>query len=626
MEYTQNVFDYILSEEKNYRSTPITVAEGWDWNMYDHVNLTVLYKNSTYKTGKDDNKPFKNITRPILNLQYRAEGFDVKDIVLYVDDAENYYKSFLVRKFHHKWALENEMDTFIDDLVESYIDFGGVLVKNVNKTHPEVVPLPRIDFCDQTDILSGPICEKHFYSPDQLHDMETQGWDAQAINDVIRLADSYKKNPNSQDKQMPTPGKYIEVFELHGTLPTWWLQEDGQPGEEKSYDSQLQIVTFYKDTAGMKQGITLFSGKEKVSPYKFLARDKIYGRALGLGGGEELFEAQVWVNYDEIRIKNMLDHAAKQIFQTTDAAFANRNRTTDMQNGEIVITAPNTRIDPVNTTALNITLFERSVSEWEAHAKNIGGSTEALMGQRPSAQTSFRLQALLTQQAQYLHDYRKGKLAVFMNTIYRDWILPYFTRELLKGQKFLAELELEELQAVADSLVTCQANDFIKEKILSGQVIDPQQLDAYKQQVRQQFTKGGNKKFIEILKGELKDIPMDVDVDIANKQKDLSAMTDKITAIMKEIVAAPQILDDPRMARLFNQILEASGFSPIDFTEKPPPAQQQNKVSESINFKDLPPEGQVQMAGQAGLKISPPQPQLPQSQPALVGAGQPIQK
>lgn len=35
----------------------------------------------------------------------------------------------------------------------------------------------------------------------------------------------------------------------------------------------------------------------------------------------------------------------------------------------------------------------------------------------------------------------------------------------------------------------------------------------------------------------------------------------------------------------------------------------QAKLSESINYKDLPPEGQVQMAGQAGIKISPPPPQ-----------------
>lgn len=42
--------------------------------------------------------------------------------------------------------------------------------------------------------------------------------------------------------------------------------------------------------------------------------------------------------------------------------------------------------------------------------------------------------------------------------------------------------------------------------------------------------------------------------------------------------------------------------------------QGQQKVSESIGFKDLPPDGQVQMAAQAGIKIAPPAPQQ-QNQP-----------
>lgn len=41
------------------------------------------------------------------------------------------------------------------------------------------------------------------------------------------------------------------------------------------------------------------------------------------------------------------------------------------------------------------------------------------------------------------------------------------------------------------------------------------------------------------------------------------------------------------------------------------PAGGSGKVSESINYKDLPPDGQVQMAGQAGIKISQPQPKPP---------------
>lgn len=57
--------------------------------------------------------------------------------------------------------------------------------------------------------------------------------------------------------------------------------------------------------------------------------------------------------------------------------------------------------------------------------------------------------------------------------------------------------------------------------------------------------------------------------------------------------------------------------------------QQQQKVAESIGFKDLPPEGQVQMAQQAGIKLdaSQMQPlQTQQSSPTSPGMSKPMGK
>src|SRR3990167_9672534 len=127
MEYN-DIYSFIRAAEENFK-LPIAITENWEWSEYKHLNLTQLYKNSVYSTGKSDDRPFKNITRPILNLQYRAEGFDVKDIELFVNDAKNYHKSFLVKKYHdERWVRQNNINTFIDELVESYVDYGGALV------------------------------------------------------------------------------------------------------------------------------------------------------------------------------------------------------------------------------------------------------------------------------------------------------------------------------------------------------------------------------------------------------------------------------------------------------------------------------------------------------------------
>lgn len=582
----QNVFDFITSEESAFQTLPITVSEGYEWNFYEHINLSSLYKASKYSRGNSDEKPFKNIMRPILNLQYRAEGFDVKDIVLFVNDRVNYWKSFLIKKFHEKWARENGVDTFIDDKVESYVDFGGALIKDVNDKKPEVVPLQRIAFCDQTDILSGPICEKHFYSPDQLKEMEGQGWGNKnkgatiTIDELITLSKSYKTSDLTK-KQSKTPGKYIKAYELHGMFPDWWLDREESETKDNEFTRQLHIVAFYQKEGNQKQGVHLYKGKEKKLIYKFIARDKIYGRALGFGGAEELFEPQVWTNYSAIRIKEILDAASKVLYQTADKAFAQRNKIKNLDNQEILTYEEGKPLSQINTTPVNIRLFENSIIEWEDNARKIGAANESIMGESPTAGTPFKLQELITAESHSLHEYRKGKLATFLEEIYRDWIIPHISKEINQGQEFLANLDLDEMQGIADAIVINEANKLIKEKILNGESVEKEEIETYKQKVRDSFMKGGNKKFIQILKDELKDAPLDVSINIVGKQKNLSAMTDKLVNVFRQMLSTYNaqtgtfaIFDDPRMAKIFNEIIEYSGLSPIDFYQRPKAIQQ----------------------------------------------------
>ena len=588
MEESKNdVFQFIVSEEASYL-LPVEISPGYEWSMAKHIKLSLLYSVSQYETGNSDDKPFRNIIQPILNLQYRAEGFDVKDIVMFVNSAKDYYKSFLIKKFHTKWARDNAVDTFIDDMVESYVDFGGVLVKDVNDKKPEVVPLQRIAFCDQTDILSGPICEKHNYSPDQLKEMESQGWGDEkkgatiSIDDLIVLAEAAKKNKQS-GRQTKTPGKYIEVYELHGMFPEWWLDKEYSEDED-GFTRQLHIIAYYKKENGEKQDVCLYKGKEGKLIYKFEKRTKkIYGRALGIGGAEELFEPQVWINYDVIRMKDMLDAASKVIFQTADKSFAKRNKLKNLDNLEILTTEDGKRIDQINTTPANIRLFENSIVEWEESARQIAAANETISGDQPPAGTPFKLQELVTAEAHSLHEYRKGKLATFLEEIYRDWIIPHLAKEVNHGQEFIAELDLDELQGVADNIITNEANKTIKEKILNGELVEKEEVEMLKEKTREGFMKGGNKKFIKILKEEMKDAPIDLFVSIVGKQKNLSQITDKLTNVWRSIIANPQILQQPPMAKLFNSILQNSGLDPIDFSgfTKPTeqPLEQQRQVA-----------------------------------------------
>ena len=181
-----DIFGFIKTQESNYlRAVPVGNKE---WSMKDHIERSTLYRDSDIVGKKTKFTAIKNITRPILNLSHRTEDIDVKDVQIYVDDKEKYHLSFLVKKYHDDvFVAENDLDTFFDKLNQSRIDYGGGLSKRLAKGR-EVVPLQSIVFCDQTDLLSGPIGIKHYYSPDQLLEMGERGWGKEENGATITLS------------------------------------------------------------------------------------------------------------------------------------------------------------------------------------------------------------------------------------------------------------------------------------------------------------------------------------------------------------------------------------------------------------------------------------------------------
>lgn len=590
------IFSYITQQEQAYRR-PIDINRVWKWNMFDHIELSELYKYSQLSTGKDDFKPVKNITRPILNLQYRTEDIDVKDVQIYIDDPDRFHLSFLIKKYHDDvFVVENDLDSFFDKLNESRIDFGAGLSKKLAGPRPEVVPLQTIAFCDQTDMLSGPIGLKHFYSPDQLLEMSSVGWGNTLKGATITLKELIslsrdEKNESGEAASVKTPGRYIEIYEVHGNLPKRYF-DDEDVSEE--YETRLWVVAFYqKENSGDKEGVILYTEIESESPFKVVKRDDVHGRALGFGGAEELFESQVWVNYDMIRMQDMLDSASKTILKASGkngAAIAQRSRIRDMDNNEIIDVGEGGDLSQVDMYPRNFALFEKSIQGWEAHAQQMGAANDALMGISPSSGTPFKLQELVTDNSKGTHDFRRGQFAKHIEEIYKDWIIPHIAKKITEGSRFLSTLDIEEMQYIADSLIRNESIKMKREFVLSngGLAPAPEMVQQFEEQVREQFRKRGPKYFIEILKGEFKDPSICVKINVAGKQKNLNSMTDKIVNIFRFVFSNPQgfsqVMQLPGMAKSFNSILEFSGLSPVDFygIEKLAMAQPQGQAQQGV--------------------------------------------
>ena len=567
----ETIHEYIIKEETSWPTTMVPLTNSKEWNMKEYIERCTNVANGWFHTGKNDGlRPYDDIVTPIIDVAFRTEGFDVKDIVPYVDQAKQFYKSFVVKKYHPQWARKHELDSFIDEVVESSIIFDLAVVKDVNNVRPEVVKLQEIAFCDQTDVLSGPLCLKHQYSiPDIL---QFKGkWDSDKIDECIVMARASKEVSTANDKEAKTPGKYIEVYELHGTFPESKLFDGGDPD---TWVPQLHIVTYYEDSEGNKQGITLFKGKSRkmTDIFKALKIDTVrsFGRACGRSIVERLFEPQVWTNYSGIRIKEMLDTAALVLAQTASLDIENQ-RLTNISGMKIIKTTDGKPISRIDTnTGANLAEFARDKDRHGASARTLGSASEGALGKAPPSGTPFALQELIVQQGEGIHDYRRGKIATFFaDVLYRDLILKYLVHDINQSIEFSEELSLEEINEIADIIAVNSTEKKIDEMIRKeGKVVTREQREMMVELAKEFEKKKGSRRFFETIKNELKDIPMKVKVNVAGKQRYMAQNADKLSKLIGNILANPQAFAMlPGLGSAYNQLLEESGMNPIDFSK-----------------------------------------------------------
>lgn len=619
-----SIYDYVKQQESSFESDEVRVGDNWNWSFRKHVQLIFHLKNGIFFSGENNwLRAFKNIMEPILNLAYWSEDIEVKDVVFYIEEEEGHVLSFLIKKYHDEvFVRENNLDTVFDQIAESDIDYGGVLVQKTSSPCPEVIKLKRIAFCDQTDILGSPIAFKHNFAPEKLRAMKKLGWGDKkngatiSIEDLIVLADEARTPAGMMGKANKVPGKSIEVYIVRGNMPEHYLKDND---DMETYCYQVQIIALYTDKDNNKVGVTLYRKEEDEGNIKFHTSHEVEDRALGRGVGESLLHPQVWTNFLTIHKTNMLESASKIPLYTDDSTYTQRNKIQDMENLEITTIEDGKQIRQVPTAApLNIQLMEKAINEWHEEAQYVGSAFDPQMGKEAVSGTTFRGQNQIVQQGRGMHERRRGQRAKFIEEMYRDWLLPDMKKAILKGKKFLATLTLDEMEWVAQRLVENQTNKFKKYYILdnAGEAPTPEMTQAFGQQAMDRFKRKGNKHLLEILKNEMDGIEIRMGIDIAGKQKDLVGMVDNLTSVFKTILANPYILKSPPIQKLFNKIIEASGLEPVDLSGFDVPPMPMRRMTETVNYADLavpPNDTQKQFLELAGIQpdqqfAPPPQP------------------
>jgi hypothetical protein len=517
-------------------------------------------------------------------------------------------------QFLNAWGINS---AGFNESVLKFVEKDGKLI-------PSVVPWNRI-ICDQIDFASNPKIELLELTESQLR--KNKSYDQELVD---KLCDALASRETVAKEKKDNKNNYIKLYEIHGELPLSYLT--GKEEDEDEYQQQMHVISFVvSNEKGRWDDFTLFSGKEAKDPYMLTALlPEIDGSIALRGSVKGLFDAQWMQNHTIKTIKDQLDLASKLIFQTSDATFVGQNALSAIQNGDILIHKVNEPLTELNNTSHDITALQNFGIQWKQLGNELSGISESMLGQTPPSGTAWRQVNQLLQENHSLFELMTENRGLDIERMLREHIIPFLKKQLGNNKQIAAELKAHQITQLdaryIKNFAVQQANKQIKERILNGESVTTEdQANITQQQAgvaQDALQTQGNQRYFapdEVdWKVQLKDLEWEAAVDVTNEDLDPEAA--KTLQFLLQFFQGKQGQPmTPEEEFVVGKILRLTGtVSAIEMAsmpKSPPPQAPQNKVSESISFKDLPFEGQQQMAQQAGIKITQPKPEPQPAQP-----------
>lgn len=610
--------------------TTITILDGLTFRQRDVIRMIEYYSNSKYLNGQKDElgreKPFHNIINAMCDVENAAKDIDTKNITATADDGQHYTESFLLSKDLYQWMKSINFAKTLNDARDTHTRYGSLLLKKVMKRkgdeelnlHIEIPEWKNV-ITDQVDIIGSPIIECHYMTPTEM--LKKTSWEY--VDEALgSMSQGYSHR--------------IPVYEVRGDFPiAFYKQMNGQKHTDddlKKFSYQLyylageygQSISGDAQTFQIGKLTPLYWENNTEKVYKYLARKRRSGRAFGVGVPEEGEEAQVWSNDAVLKQARAMEYTTKVIGQSASKKLKGRNMLNEVDDGQILEhedNRPITALQLLPSGGLN--QYPQLLLQWFTQFERATSAYSAQRGESPTSRTSAKLQAAVLQQSGSVMQNLQEDLGILWTEVFEDWVMPYLGKKLNTEHILAHEFSLDELKEIDRNFAVHTANDRAKEEILSGNIVSAEDYANFMQQADEMIKRTKATRFLDLPKNYYKKAKSKITFNITGEQKDKQAAIDSLMGILQIYQANPALINDPVMTQIFMQLIELSGagVSPVSIIgaiqekarmdAEATKGQPKDKISQSINFKDLPPDGMVQLAAKAGIKIEPPKPEIP---------------
>ena len=426
----------IEKEIDSYLTKDVEISDGVKFSQPKLVKRISLFQNQVFKGGKLDSqknyKYYSDIITPRVNSEIKNIDFDTKDIANYSEASLADKLAVILSNLYLKdWLKDNKKGEEINDSVENFSSIGNVVWKKIKGGYEEL-DLKNFYVLNQSakTLDDSDVIERRLLTQSDLR-AKNGVW--KNVNEVIENCGNkfFSAAEKSEEFESTTP--FYEIYERNGEVSEKDLFEaqDKQGGDKNKYLLAKIII------AGLKKGekgnkYILFAEEIDKKPYKEAHRGKYEGRWFRKGLFEVLFDCQTRANEISNQLARGLEWASKTIFRSKDKLII-QNALTDLRNGDIV------KSDELAQIEIRMQGFDQLVADWNRNieiANSLANSYEVVSGENLPAGTPFRLGSMMNQNANKLFDFLREKLALAMEDLFNDWILPDMMKEL-RSEKIL---------------------------------------------------------------------------------------------------------------------------------------------------------------------------------------------
>lgn len=611
--------------KKNFLEKEIEIVPGLMHNQYEVVKRIYFYQHNTFESGPTDEngnpKHFYDLITDRNDQATKNINLNTKDAYIKSTTEGSYLKTWMLRREFMGYAKTSGFGRKLNDLGDDLPDFGTVVWKKITNLEgrTDVSQVELINLMNDPSVKylkDGMVIERHNLTQYDLG--KRKSWDQAAVEKLItsgkgkaRVGFLDQNNANAQYKanQVDDTTPFYEAYELWGEIPREMYERSKTGGLPRVDTTSQYASSFYKASrssygvstsphfkqeelghnnqetvavpvgwkytnetvyvmaivAGVEEGdeeSILFCKevKREMFPYKEVHYRRRKGRWLGLGNYELCFPLIEKANELTNRFFSSLRIALLHLYQTRDKLHV-KNFLSDLVDGDLTVSK--SEITAIPTEIRGHSQFKDEIDRIESKADRLCNSFEVVTGENLPAGTPWKLGNQQLQSATKLFEYVQENMGLFIEDVFNEWLLPDFAKSLTPEHILELMDDVDDIEIYYNAKRKLFQYETMKQYIMeTGDFPDLAQLQLVGSLVKDQIKKGP--KQLKIEQDYYANQKYTVKMIITGENDAKKENTDTLTTLYQTTAANPAALQDPRLMKILNMILENSGYSPLE--------------------------------------------------------------